>query len=392
MKNRAKSASAACAFLLIAAALPQISIANTLRVGPGQAYPDPGAAAKAAKDGDTIEIMAGTYTGGVAVWKRNNLTLRGIGTVEIRAAGKNARGMGIWVFSGNNVKVENIAFTGARVRDKNGAGIRMLGANLIVRNCRFIDNENGILAGRTKKNKGDSEIVIEDSLFERNGHSSGRAHGIYVGNIARLTIRGSVFSQTHRGHHIKTRARESRIMFNRIEDGEAGDSSYLVDFAQGGRAFLVGNELHQGPNARNVGMVSFGAEKNPHTENVFFAVNNTFVTDRANSVFLKIRYAASSVAIVNNIFAGTGELGAEEIPVTDNLIVSSPAESPFVSWEARDFSLAAGAGAIDAGRVVSDYEGVSLTPALEVQRVRGTAPRPKAGPIDFGAFEYRGGG
>ncbi len=91
--------------------------------------------------------------------------------------------MGIWVISGNNVRVENIAFSGARVRDKNGAGIRLLGANLTVRNCRFIDNENGILAGRTKKNKGESEIVIEDSLFERNGHSSGRAHGIYVGNI-----------------------------------------------------------------------------------------------------------------------------------------------------------------------------------------------------------------
>ena len=179
-------------------------------------------------------------------------------------------------------------------------------------------------------------------------------------------------------------------MFNRIDDGDSGDSSYLVDFPQGGRAFLVGNVLYQGPNARNNGMVSFGAEKNPHSENVLFVVNNTFVTDRANSVFLKIRHAASSMAIVNNIFAGTGELGAEEISVTDNLIVSSPADSPFVSWEERDFSLAASASAIDAGRVVSDYEGVSLTPALEVQRVRGTAPRPKAGPIDIGAFEYRG--
>ncbi len=132
-------------------------------------------------------------------------------------------------------------------------------------------------------------------------------------------------------------------MFNRIDDGETGDSSYLVDFPQGGRAFLVGNVLHQGPNARNNGMVSFGAEKNPHADSVLFVVNNTFVTDRANTVFLKIRHSPSSVSVVNNIFAGGGEFGlGGDRGTPNNLLVTSPADSPFVAWKERDFSLCCG--------------------------------------------------
>lgn len=50
-----------------------------LRVGPGEAYPVPSAAAKAARDGDVVEIRAGTYSGDVAVWLASNLVIRGVG-------------------------------------------------------------------------------------------------------------------------------------------------------------------------------------------------------------------------------------------------------------------------------------------------------------------------
>ncbi|MDH3946892.1 MAG: right-handed parallel beta-helix repeat-containing protein, partial [Chromatiales bacterium] len=176
--------------LLVAAIAPTVATARTLKVGPDEKFQVPSAAAKAAKDGDVIEIAEGTYDGGIAVWRQNGLTIRGVGDVEIRAAGKNARGMGIWVIEGNDTTVENITLSGARVPHKNGAGIRQVGSNLTIKRCRFVDNENGILAGRSKKNKGESEIVVEDSVFERNGHSNGKAHAIYVANLTRLTVRG----------------------------------------------------------------------------------------------------------------------------------------------------------------------------------------------------------
>jgi len=389
MKNWSTCKLAIIAVVFMLATTPLTVAARTLKVGEGQAYAVPSAAAKAAKDGDTVEIMAGTYEGDVVVWKRSGLTLRGIGTVEIKAAGKNARGMGTWVIQGDDTTVENIAFYGARVKSKNGAGIRQVGANLTVRRCRFYDNENGILAGRSKRNAGDSEILIEDSVFERNGHSNGKAHGIYVGNLTRLTVRGSIFWESHAGHHIKSRARETHVLYNRVQDRQSGDSSYLIDLPQSGRGFVIGNVLQQGPRAQNNGIVSFGAEKNQHPDSVLFIVNNTMVNDRQNGVFIKNRQPDAKVYVYNNIFAGDGKLSTMEVEAANNLIVASRADSPFVSWGDYDYRLTAGSKAIDAGRYVEAFEDVSLTPALETRQGPGTVPRPAVGAIDIGAFEYR---
>lgn len=71
--------------------------------------------------------------------------------------------------------VENIEFTGAKVRDKNGAGIRSEGTNLAISKCYFHDNQNGVLAGKNLQ----SSIVIADSVFEKNGFGDGQSHNIY---------------------------------------------------------------------------------------------------------------------------------------------------------------------------------------------------------------------
>ena len=85
----------------------------------------------------------------MATIRASKLTLRGIGQgrVKLPANGKHAGGKAIWVIAGNDVTVENIEFSGARVPDRNGAGIRPEGQNLTVRNCRFYDCEDGILGG-----------------------------------------------------------------------------------------------------------------------------------------------------------------------------------------------------------------------------------------------------
>ena len=68
-----------------------------LSVGPGKAFSVPSKAAKVARDGDIIEILAGTYRGDVAVWRANNLVIRGVGgRVVLDAAGKSAGGKAIW--------------------------------------------------------------------------------------------------------------------------------------------------------------------------------------------------------------------------------------------------------------------------------------------------------
>ena len=80
-----------------------------------------------------------------------------------------------------HVTIRGITFTGARVPDHNGAGIRAEGRNLTVENSRFIDNEEGLLAGVFTV----STITIRNSYFKGNGlcTGSGCAHGVYVGKI-----------------------------------------------------------------------------------------------------------------------------------------------------------------------------------------------------------------
>jgi hypothetical protein len=134
----------------------------TLEVGPGKPFAMPSAAIQAAKDGDTILIdTAGQYSGDVCIVRPNNLTIRGVGPgrAKLAAAGRDAGGKGIWVTAGNDITAENIEFSGARVRDRNGAGIRAEGKNLTLRNCRFYDCENGILGGN-------GEMLIERCSFE----------------------------------------------------------------------------------------------------------------------------------------------------------------------------------------------------------------------------------
>jgi len=151
--------------------------ARILRVGPQLAIRTIAAAAALARDGDIIEIEAGDYMGDVAIWTQNKLTLRGVGgRPRLIAAGASAEQKAIWVVRGGDITVENIEFTGARVPDKNGAGIRFERGRLIVRNCHFHDNENGILTGG-----GDGELDIEDSEFGHNGRSEGHNHNIYIG-------------------------------------------------------------------------------------------------------------------------------------------------------------------------------------------------------------------
>jgi hypothetical protein len=154
------------------------------------------------------------------------------------------------VISGADVTVENIAFSGARVPDQNGAGLRAEGRNLTVRQARFFDNENGILAAAVAG----STISIEGSTFERNGKCAANcAHGIYVDAIARLKIVASTFREQRAGHHIKSAASAFEVSGSTIEDGPEGTASYLIDITSGGEVAIADNQMQKGPNSDNWG-------------------------------------------------------------------------------------------------------------------------------------------
>ena len=289
---------------------------TTWRVGPGEAITRVADALRRAADGDTIEVLPGTYRGDVAVITQRRLTIIGIGEPPVfEADGRHAEGKAIWVVRDGDIHIENIAFRGTRVPSGNGAGIRFEKGRLQLHRCRFTDNQMGLLSG----NESASELHISDSVFADAPHNPGSLpHLLYVGSIGRFSIRGSVLRHGNQGHLLKSRARESTIVGNRLDDGPDGQASYEIDLPNGGIALVEGNTLVQSPRTQNPVMLSYGAERRPWDENRLVVRNNTFVNHLATGgVFVRV-WADRLPADTPVLSSGNRLLGGGELELGPN--------------------------------------------------------------------------
>lgn len=338
------------AMLLGAFAAP--GIAATLRVGPSEEIRTLQDASMRARDGDTVELVAGEYRGDVAVWTQKRVTIRGVGgRPRLLAMGVSAEDKGIFVIRGEHVRVENIEFSGARVRDRNGAGIRFESGTLVVVDCRFIDNENGILTANDER----MSLTVLRSEFGNNGADDGQSHNLYAGAIGLLEVRGSYFHHARVGHLLKSRAKESRIYYNRLSDEIGGRASYELEFPAGGRAIVVGNLIQQASTSENPTIVSMGAEGLRWPVNRVFLAHNTLVNDRPQGVrALDLRNGATGV-LINNLLLGAGmnldsgeavRRGNETGTLTD-VSLQRDEEDYRLRRDSRLLGVAAPAGSID---------------------------------------------
>lgn len=206
----------------------------------------------AAKNGAVIEIPAGDYDLTDQKITRS-LSLRGDagGGTIFRSAETTEKGI-LVPLAGVDLKVENITFAGAKSWDRNGAGIRHEGRNLNVINCRFIGNEDGILATGDPK----GAIAISDSEFIDSGFGDGQSHGIYISTGARLEVTGSRFAGTRIGHHIKSLA-DATIVRNTVMDDAYGRSSYAIDASRGGDVTIRNNKFIQAADGENYSIVNY---------------------------------------------------------------------------------------------------------------------------------------
>ena len=341
-----------------------------IHVGPGHATKTLASAAARAVDGDTFEVEAGDYRGDVAVWDKQNITVRAIGgRVRLIASGMVAEGKGIWVLRGGTMTVQGIDFSGARVPDTNGAAIRLEKGKLTVRDCSFTDNQNGILTS----NNPQVELDIANSEFGHNGYGDGQSHNLYVGEIAHLTVTGSYFHHAKFGHLLKSRAALNHILYNRLTDEVGGHASYELELASGGIAYVIGNIIQQGSQTENPHLISYGAEGYKWPKNELYLINNTLVDDRPQGgIFLRIKPGNVTVKAVNNLLVGRGKLEA-----------AGPGEyrnNFTVDWDVfeqasrEDYRLKRSAGlsgkAVDAGSA----NGQALMPEREYLHPRKTQP------------------
>ncbi len=353
--------------------------ARTLHVGPGRTLETPSAAAARTRDGDTVEIDAGTYTGDAATWTQDDLTLRGVGGMaHLQADGAHAQGKAIWVLAGDRIRVQNIEFSGAAVPDGNGAGIRAEGAGLTIVHCSFHDNENGILAGANPA----SDIEIRRSRFARNGAGDGQTHNLYIGAVRFLYVKGSLFAGANGGHEIKSRALKTTITANRILD-LGSTASYSIDLPNGGDAKITGNVVEQGPSSPNRTLVSYGAEglSNPTTR--LWVVNNTFANQQDTGTVLALAAGTTGAHLRNNLLVGKGTwVAGASAERRANRRVSRGFRNP----ARHDYRLRRGSPAIDRGAFVPRAQ----RPRYEYRHPLRYVDRRVRGKADLGAFEYAG--
>jgi hypothetical protein len=390
MKKRGPPAGRFCA--LTAMVLAGTSAASVIKVGPGEKYATPSAAIAAAKDGDTIQISsAGDYTNDVALIDKSNLIIEGTGPdrAKIKTDGRVYGKKGIWLFADGctNLNVKNIDFEGARVAEKdgaNGAGIRAQGKNLTVRNCRFYDNQDGILGGY-------GTTTIEHCEFDHNG-LTGLTHNVYIADQAgTLVFRFNYSHDTVVGHLLKSRAANNIIEFNRLTD-DHGTGSYELDLPNGGTANIIGNIIQQNAKSQNGTIFAYGEEGIINPKSELNVVNNTFINERGAGTFIHTPKLPANfrLVIVDNIFSGPGNLVSGQATRNEGNLVTSIAKAGFVNAGQMDFHLTADSPAIHLGVAAgADGTGKSLSPAEEYVDPLGERPRPVATKLDAGAFAQK---
>lgn len=370
--------------ILISACLlcTQSVVANIWHVGPTLPYSKPSQVANLAQTGDTVLIEAGIYADDVARWTADQLLIQGInGRAHLKSGGNVYGGKAIWVIVGDDVTVENIEFSEAACPDRNGAGIRSEGINLIIRNCYFHHNENGILAGDIAS----GDFLIEYSEFAFNGYADGQAHNLYINHANSLTFQFNYSHDANVGHELKSRALNNFIYCNRFSD-EAGTASRSIDLPNGGFTIIMGNVIVQDPLSQNSNLVGYGMEGLNNPNSALYITYNTFVNNKTTGSFIQFPNTAATIKIWNNIFAGPGAVISGNTSQLDTLsnVQASIEAMQFANPGSYDFRIAGDSPAATLALAPGEVNGLSLTPAFAYEHPAGRQHRPDAN--DAGAY------
>lgn len=164
--------------------------------------------------------------------------------------GTACEGKAALVLKGRSARIDGLVFSGIRVPDRNGAGIRLEHGNLFVSQSWFRDSEEGIL---TAADPG-GVIVIDKTTFSRLGRCDGDAscaHSIYTADYGSLTVTRSRFEAGRGGHYLKTHARRVEIVNNSFDDSRGSTTNYMIDLSKGSTGRIVGNWMVQGRDKEN---------------------------------------------------------------------------------------------------------------------------------------------
>ncbi len=370
------AAALAVGLLLAAEAAYATSAGPVYRVGPDEPYQTPSVLADVVPDGAVIEIAAGQYLDTPIVWRQSNITIRGTGGFArfVKQTGGSVP-PGFWTFEGDGILLENLWFSEFSSPARDATAVLHSGGRMTIRGAYFYRNDNAVRAAGERVS-----LTIEASTFDNNGARRGAGHTINVVDAARLVVRASFIQGAAGGAHIRSAARTTEVLYNRLTDGLLGEADAIVDASGSETAHLVGNVVHKSSKALEGDVV---VHRGAPSGGLLAVLHNTIVTENAYGVIFTIGDGVEA-QLVNNLLVGkaatlegeASELGTMRAP-----------EDALYRAERYNYQLRAGASAIDAAAPVPDAL-AHLAPRSQYAHPLRLAPRPDDGKPDVGALEH----
>jgi len=413
----------AAAFAFIAA---RITSAATISVGPSDSFQK----IESAQAGDEVVIAPGNYAFRVHLTK--------VGTADkpivIRAQDpaqppvwdlssmlvENApgsytagdRGRGCWQISGGAYyQISGIVFANCHNAGNNSAGMRYYNGarGIVLRDCVFRGSDNGLTGGTQG-----SEITVEYSEFDGNGtlaaSSSAPSHNIYIYG-GTFTLRYSYVHDPVQAQNFHIRASTSTIEYNWFARAKSYEGDLMTDDDLSGTSavrqvmLFRGNVLLQAAQPNNNSQV-IAVYNDGGVAGLSFTirlVNNTFVGNGGHAALVHLSNADGTVMgaeLVNNIVSGTSVVTLVEdtanatVSGSNNWMVAGAsatgltasvagADPSFTDAAAKNFTLAAGSGAIGKAASATDLPDHEYYRDEQVSR----QSRARASVADLGAFE-----
>ncbi|MFC1835964.1 hypothetical protein ACFL2Q_14800 [Thermodesulfobacteriota bacterium] len=339
--------------------------ANTLTVGPGKMFARIGDAVDRARAGDTILVYPRK---GDKPYRKVALLIKVPGLVfhaarsadrsRVRISGKgfNYSGRGrvpraVFQFNpgADGCVVDGFEIFGAHGEDRNGAAVRINGANgVVVRNCNIHHNDMGIMCGgRVNRGTGKGEL-IEHCLIHHNGtlDNPGYNHNLYL-NGTSVIVRFCSLNNSLSGQNLKSRAHHLRVEYCYIHHS-ANRELDLVDSVNtalpGSHAVLVGNVIVKAPRTNgNQTVIQFGRDGSKEHNGTLFLVHNTIVTPYVSPI-VDLTASKAKVHMSGNIICdgGSGQRNQRLVRVRNGALLRNVGGSR--NWSSSGFSLPRGTG------------------------------------------------
>lgn len=209
----------------------------------------------AAREGDTVEIGAGTYQASFIV-PRDRMTVRGVGgRPHITCAGmRPARDKACIVIAGDGVTLDNLEISGAEISDSLGANAACIrnepDRSFTLANIVCHHSQNGLLASG-------GSVVIEGSEFYENSWTE-QTHNVYLsGNCPSVRVRNSIFREARVAHEFKSRCRSTSIADSTFR---SVTGSRAIDIPDGGETTISNVLIVRGRAVENPDIVGFAPE------------------------------------------------------------------------------------------------------------------------------------